>query len=182
MQQIKPDRLKTFAFWRDLLLYFCAFSWLGHWLEIGIVSIGNLIQPTPMLEHIIASPFAPYHIYGFAVVLMILLLQFYPVRVRTSLPLQYAINTTLCAIVEYIAGTILLASNGYRNWDYSEEFMNLNGHICLQNTLFFGAIATIFSRFLYPLCQRGLEKIPEHARTLLAVLLGALMLIAMAGK
>ena len=56
-------------------------------------------------------------------------------------------------------------ANGiYPLWDYSDMPFNFMGQICLQNTLAFGAVATLVTWVVFPVLQRQYLKLPEDMR------------------
>ena len=139
-------------FWLSLTIYFFALSWIGHWIEIALawilkVTIGRL--PT---HGIFDNWLEPYWVYGFGVLACITIL--YPINMRIGrhrILINYCINTVVVAIIEYAAGWFNIwrfGSNPF--WNYSHYLFNLHGQVCLQNTLLFGAIATLFTLYVYP--------------------------------
>jgi uncharacterized membrane protein len=175
----QPTSLRTWAFWRDLLIFFLVFSWLGHWLEMLIIALGTLINPELDVAGIFNHWLEPYHVYGFAAVAIILLFRALPRKVRTNLPAHFLINTLVCAVIEYLTALAILWRFGHRFWDYSDQFLNLNGHICLLNSLFFGVLATLFSFWLYPFLDRHLQRVSGHVRNFTAAWLSLAMIVAM---
>lgn len=150
--QIVSNDWSNWRFWRNLLIYFFAFSWIGYWIEMTIFWFIKLFTGNTPLHGILDNWLEPYWIYGYGVVVCILFL--YPINMRIGrryIFTNYLINTAAIAITEYISGWILIYQFGSNCcWDYSQIPFNLHGQICLQNTLLFGAVATVFTLWIYP--------------------------------
>ncbi|MDR1359046.1 MAG: hypothetical protein LBJ48_06840, partial [Coriobacteriales bacterium] len=107
----RPD---TWAFWRNLAVYFCAFSVIGHWLEIvycsfmsifGIVDADSLVWDDPMY---------PFLVYGvgtaIASLLLIPLKQALIQRRKNLLVaavLFFLMTIVLCMLMELTMGFLL---------------------------------------------------------------------------
>lgn len=72
--------------------------------------------------------------------------------------LQFAAFAIAGSLVEYIGSLFQELVFGSTSWDYSKRFMNINGRICLQMTLIWGAFGLFFVRFVFPFLIRILEK------------------------
>lgn len=150
-QAMKNDWL-DWRFWRNLTIYFFVFSLAGHWMEMVVTGFIGLLTGNLPTHGIFDNWSEFYWVYGFGAVVCILLL--YPLNTyigRQRILINYFINTLAVAIIEYVAGWVIILRFGSNYcWDYSEKLFNLQGQICLQNTLFFGLVATIFTLSIYP--------------------------------
>ena len=169
----KVEELRKFTFWRDLLIYFFAFSWIGHWLEMGWLTLVRFFTGRETSFGIFNNWLEPYYVYGFAIVIIILLFTVLPMPKKPfkKISAHFGVNTILCAVVEYIAGVIIVWRFGHRFWDYSDRFMNLHGHIYLEHAIYFGILATTFSFWIYPFLQEKLKRAPQYIRNILVILL-----------
>ena len=167
-QQREADfyRPRTWAFWRNLIMYFCVFSVVGHWLEAGyctFIRFGILPGTYDPTSQIWSDWLYPFCVYGVGAVACVLL--FYPVKnflMRTMkgtlvpLVLSFVLNAAVCTLIELVMGLMLnqpLPDGSLPLWDYRNMFCNFIGQICLQNALAFGVIATLMTWVIYP----GLE-------------------------
>lgn len=159
---------KTWAFWRNIIIYFCVFSVVGHWMEAGyctLIRFGllpGIYDPTSQIWHDWLYPFV---VYGFGAVACVLLL--YPVKnflhkhIRGSvgpLLLSFMVNALVCTAIELTMGLMLnqpLPDGTLPLWDYRNMFCNFMGQVCLQNAVGFGLVATLMTWVIYP----GLEKL-----------------------
>ena len=75
----------------------------------------------------------------------------------------------LCSwIQEFLFGTV--------SWDYREMPFNLNGRINLLYSIFWGILALVWLKFLFPLMERWIERIPNRIGKTLTWILFAFML------
>ena len=155
--------------WRNLIMYYCIFSVLGHWMELGFcmliragVVAGEYDPSNTMLWRDLLFPFA---MEGIAVVICALWL--YPLKnwlvskinVRfVPLFLSFVINGAVCTLMELIGG--LLVNADHSLWDYSDMFCNFMGQICLQNAVGFGLACTLIVWIVYPAMERAIARIP----------------------
>lgn len=63
------------------------------------------------------------------------------------------------ALLEYCAGAVILEIWNKRFWNYSDYFMNLNGHICLFSVVSFGILGTLYIYVLEPLIKMLINKL-----------------------
>ncbi len=169
-------RPKTWAFWRNIIIYFCVFSIVGHWMEAGyctLIRFGilpGIYDPNSQIWH---DWFYPFLVYGFGAVACVLLL--YPVKNllqkkikgnMVPLILSFIINAAVCTGIELVMGLMLNQPNPDGSlplWDYRDMFGNFMGQICLQNAIAFGMVATLMTWVIYPALERFLHRFPENA-------------------
>ena len=174
---------KTWAFWRNLIMYFCVFSVVGHWMEAGYCLfikwglIPGIYDPN---SQIWSDWLYPFCVYGVGAVCCVLL--FYPVRlflqhkIKTPvvpLVLSFIWNAFICSMIELAMGLILNQPDPVTGvmplWDYRDMFCNFMGQICLQNALAFGFVSTLMTWLIYPALERLLAHLPESAAQMLFV-------------
>ena len=182
-------RPKTWEFWRNLIMYFIIFSIVGHWMEAGVCLlikygiVPGTYDPTSQIWSDWLYPFPVYGI-GFCVCAILL----YPIknwlqgkvnRVLPALILSFLVNGFACSLIEFVMG--LAVNADLQLWDYSDMFCNIMGQVCLQNTLFFGFVATIMTWIIYPALENLFRTIPnEYANGIfVAVLVGFIVLYAL---
>ena len=166
--------LKSPLFWRNLLLYFCIFSVVGHWMEWcvcwlirwGIVP--GEYDPNSGIWHDMLNPF---FVYGLAVVFIGLLL----------FPLKKLFQRKLPGKVAPLAASFVLAMGLALNyppdpvtgklplWDYTNMDFNFMGQICLLNSAFFGVMATLVTWLVYPNLEKAFARIPKDIMNIITV-------------
>lgn len=94
--------------------------------------------------------------------------------------IRFGAIALVCTVIELLCGLLLEYGLGMRAWDYSEEFMNFKGHICLSMTLIWGVIGLLFARFVIPKLDKMFAKMQGKAWRTICVTLSAFMVINMA--
>ena len=159
----------SFAFWRNLAVYFCVFSVLGHWMEIVYCSFMNVFGIVDADSLVWDDPIYPFLVYGVGVVVCALVL----------MPLKTALVARRATLVS--AGIQFFAVTGeYPLWDNSQLPFNILGQAWLVNDLALAAVAMLYTWIVYPLCQKALGKLPLRVMNLLAavVVIGFVVLCA----
>ena len=161
---------RGWPFIRNLIIFFLVFSTLGHFMEIGMCQFiimglveGEVDTTNTMLYRDLMFPFP---MEGAVVVIIALFLYpFYTWLKKKLKPVFFAYlisfvtSALLCAAIEFGAGLIFNAD--LQNWDYSNQFGNIMGQVCLQNTIAFGAAASIINWWVYPLLEKLLARVPN---------------------
>ena len=164
--------------WRNLLLYYCVFSVLGHWMELGFCMLiraglvaGEYDPTNTMLWRDLLFPFP---MEGIAVVICALWL--YPFKNwliekirKPFIPLliSFLVNGLLCSVIEFVGG--LLANPNHELWDYSNMPFNIMGQVCLQNAIGFGLACTLITWVVYPALERAIARIPNDIMNVIFV-------------
>ncbi len=133
-----------------LLLYFLIYAFLGWLLETfyAITTLGHFVK-----RGFLYGPLCP--IYGWGAIILISGLQKYK---SNSLKLFF-LSSIVFSIFEYIVGYGLDALFCAKWWDYSNDFMNLNGRISLFFSFSWGIIALIFINMLHPFIEKKVQKL-----------------------
>lgn len=188
--------LKSPAFWRNLLLYFCVFSVIGHWMEWCVCwfirwgLVPGTYDPNSGIWHDLLNPF---FVYGAAMVLIGLFM--FPIKnfcqkkikVRGgALAASFVINSLFCAAIELGMGLVMNyppdpVTGKLPLWDYTDMAFNFMGQICLLNTVFFGVMATLFTWLVYPNLEKIIAKTPRDVMNVITVivLIFFVLLVAM---
>lgn len=176
----------SWPFVRNLIMYFCIFSFLGHWMEMSFCLaikaglVGGEYDPSNTM--LWRDWFYPFPMHGMAVVLIGVLL--YPLwrmlvrktNVAVGSLLSFVINGLTCGLIEFSFG--LLWNADLQNWDYTNMPFNIMGQVCLQNVIGFAFAASIIAWMVYPWLERTLAKLPEAAMNIAAVVVLMVFLVA----
>ena len=84
--------------------------------------------------------------------------------------------------VEYLTGRILELIFHRKWWDYSDQRFNLDGYVCLKNSVVWGICSVLMICFFDPLLCRLLVLIPRLAGDILLWILGVLLVIDAVGS
>ncbi len=156
----KSNKISKF---QNMLLYFCIYAFLGWLMETAYAYhvFGHFVK-----RGFLYGPLCP--IYGFGGVILYSFLGKYK---NKSLKLFiYAI--IVFSVFEYVASFALDALFQTRWWDYTNDFMNLNGRISIFFSFAWGICALIFLNFIHPFIRK---KVKKHIYTLPSILLNILL-------
>jgi uncharacterized membrane protein len=70
----------------------------------------------------------------------------------------------LCTIIEYATSWVLERITGLKYWDYTGVFLNVNGRVCFECSLFFGLGGSLCVYFVAPILERMIQKISIKAK------------------
>lgn len=134
----------------EILVYFIIYSFLGWIMESTFRSIKeNKIINTGFLK----GPFCP--IYGFGAIIMFLFLD----QFENKPILLFFIAMITLTIWEYLVGVLLEKIFKTKYWDYSNHKFNLQGRICLINSIYWGVLGVIFVKYIHPFIQELISKV-----------------------
>nr|WP_319489151.1 putative ABC transporter permease [uncultured Caproiciproducens sp.] len=137
-------------FW-ILFLVFTIYSFLG-WLTESIfcsIPAGKFIN-----RGFLNGPFCP--IYGVGGVIVVSVLTPF----KGNLLALYLTGVILTTLLEYVTGFALEKTFHTKYWDYSTHRFNIQGRICLENSLLFGVMCVVGILFIHPALMRILYSIP----------------------
>lgn len=180
----KLYRPRRWAFWRNIIMYFCVFSVVGHWMEAGyctFIRFGIIPGTYDPNSQIWSDWLYPFCVYGFGAVACVLLL--YPMKTLLQrvlpgrfLPLagSFCANAFVCTAIEFAMGMMLNQPGPDGKlplWDYSNMAFNFMGQVCLQNAVAFGVVATLMTWVIYPALERLIAKLPKDGVNMLFVII-----------
>ena len=169
LEKIKRDYENTYPDFEisKIVLFFFFFSIIGWLWEVFyfIVIKGQLVN-----RGFLRGPWLP--IYGFGCALLILFTKSKKLRKLLNSPVwTFIFITIFCTALEYITSYVIEKQTGVRYWDYSKLFMNINGRVCLKNSIFFGIGGSLCIYIIGPAFSKHIEIIPKKIRYLLLTIL-----------
>ena len=129
-------------------LYFIIFSVIGWILEtcFSFYSLGYFTK-----RGFLYGPLCP--IYGWGAIILILFFRTYK---KHNLKL-FIYAAIIFSIFEYFVSFAMEAMFSLKWWDYSNEFMNLNGRIGIFYSFAWGVIAILFINLIYPFFKKKIN-------------------------
>ena len=124
----------------------CEVCYVGIFFEHKFVNRGFLF-----------GPLCP--VYGIGGILILLT----PEKLQNPVWRLFITGTVLCSLVEYAASFVLEQMFHLKLWDYSDRILklrghtiklNINGRVCLKNSLLFGVMTVSVIKFIQPLIGR----------------------------
>ncbi len=144
------------------ILLFFAYAFAGYlWEEIYV----SLRQHKLVNRGFLHGPVLP--IYGFGAIIIL----FTVLPVIDNWCLIFILGMCAATVLEYITGALLNKIFKMRYWDYSNDFANVRGYICLRASLAWGAFSLLLVNAIHPLMDRIVLDIPYDLDQTAAVLL-----------
>lgn len=158
----------------NLCFYFFVCSLIGFILEecyafmVGVGTAGK--------RGFLYGPICP--IYGFGALILIVTND--AISKKTdSLIIKTTIMTILFTAFEYFVSFVFEKIFGIRWWDYTNEFLNLHGRICLMFSLVWGVVTIFFLKCLYEPLRKTIKKVRNKiSRNTLDIILITISILA----
>jgi uncharacterized membrane protein len=151
----------------ELFLFFIIYSFSGWILETVFASIN---QEKFINRGFLTGFLCP--IYGLGAILVIkssLWVDVYIKGYYKEILLSVLFSVILVTALEYITGFILEKLFNCKWWDYSDNYANINGYICLKYSLLWGFIAFLLVQVEHPLISKIVRNIPIEIKNHFAV-------------
>lgn len=129
-------------------ILFMMYSFLGWLMETIVCSIP---EKRIVNRGFLIGPYCP--IYGAGALMIVLILEKY---MQDSITL-FIMAMLICSLLEYFTSYMMEKIFKARWWDYSDKKMNINGRICLTNSLAFGIIGVLLMYYVNPYFVQMLE-------------------------
>jgi len=174
MDKVTPptDTVATRQF-QELTIYFFGASLVGHFLELVWIAVRH--YPITVSFVMQAFSFVPLPLaepYGFGVVALLLFVVPFLKKYKPHPVVIFMISTFLMGLVEYICAAVLVVAFGHNYfWDYSNMAFNIQGYVCLETSVLFGIVATLFLYVVYPWAKRYLNKVSFRKLQLITIIL-----------
>ncbi len=144
-----------------LYILFWLYAILGYIMEV----IRTLIREKKFVNRgFLLGPYCP--IYGVGGVLLFLVN-----RYRSDPFIVFLVSIVICSFIEYIASYLLELIYKVRWWDYSDRLLNINGRICLTNTIEFGVLGMLIVCYFNPILIDFIKSINLNLRHVIAITL-----------
>lgn len=136
-----------------LLLYFIIYSFFGWIIESVFKSI---LQKKIVNSGFLHGPFCP--IYGFGAIIMLLFLEPF----KQNIIVLFLVSFFVLSVWEYIVGWFLEKKFNTKYWDYTDNFLNIKGRVCLQNSTFWGILGVVFTVWIHPFTMKFILMLNEQ--------------------
>ena len=130
--------MKTFF---TYFILFLIYSFVGWAIEV-VVTFNK--DKKFVNRGFLLGPYCP--IYGFSSIIMILYLS----RYRNSFITVFLLAVVVCSIMEYLVSYLMEKLFKARWWDYSNRKFNINGRVCLENSIWFGLLGALLIYIVNP--------------------------------
>ena len=145
-------------------ILFLIYSFLGWTIEV----IVTFYKDKKFVNRgFLLGPYCP--IYGFSSIVMILYLN----RYRDSFITVFLLAVVVCSIIEYLVSYLMEKLFNARWWDYSNRKFNINGRVCLENSIWFGLLGTLLIYVVNPFLYNLISKMSDNV----LLIVGSFLLI-----
>ena len=127
-----------------ILTYFLIYSFLGWVMESIFRSI---IEKKIINTGFLKGPICP--IYGFGAIIMFTILN----KLSNNIILLFISSMIILTFWEYVVGVLLEKLFHTKYWDYSDHKINFQGRVCLSNSIYWGILGVIFTKYIHPFMQ-----------------------------
>ncbi len=147
--------------WIFVFCFYCFFGWC---FESAYVS---LRKRRFVNRGFLRGPFLP--IYGSGAVMMLVVSEPF----KDNLFLVFLAGCVGATVLEYVTGVVMESLFQVRYWDYSDQPLNFQGHICLSSTLAWGGLTVAMNLWIHPPIHELVARIPSEALTITTFMIGA---------
>ena len=149
---------------RILFLLFLMYSFTGWAIEV----IGKLLEKGKFVNRgFLVGPYCP--IYGVGSILMIILLN----RYINDPPTLFIMSILLFSVLEYSTSYFMEKIFKIRWWDYTRRKFNINGRVCLENSIWFGLLGALLIYIVNPFLSNVIAMISDKV----LIILGSVLLV-----
>ena len=152
-----------------LILMFLVYSVIGYIIEVLFCSYHE--NRWVLNRGFLIGPWLP--IYGSSVVLICLLLKKY----ENDLLALFIMSMFTCSMMEFFTSLILEKIFKVRWWDYSNHKFNLDGRICLSNSVYFGLGGVAIICILNPIIMFLFNLLNRKILILVTLVLSSLFIV-----
>lgn len=134
-----------------LVIFFSIYSFIGWVCEITYCS---LLSNKFVNRGFLAGPVCP--VYGFGAIFVIWILK----PAENNILVVFLSGIVITSTVEYVTGWLLEVFFSTRWWDYRNKKFNINGRVCLMNSIMFGFLCVLLIKVINPFAEDLVSMIP----------------------
>ncbi len=150
-----------------VFILFWLYAFLGFLLEV----IVTYIRERKLVNRgFLLGPYCP--IYGTGGIILLTLNNY-----QNRPILIFLVSIVICSFIEYVTSYLLELIYKVRWWDYSNRFFNVNGRICLTNSIAFGILGILLVCYLNPWFLNLLSKISGGTIKIISLIILVVTLI-----
>ena len=110
------------------------------------------------------GPYCP--VYGITAILMVFFLKEY----EKDIFILFFMSIVYASIVEYVTSYLMEKIFNARWWDYSNKKYNVEGRICLENSIMFGICGVVLIKYINPFILSTIELVPTNIFNIISII------------
>lgn len=134
--------------WLFLFYFYCFAGWCFESVYVSLKS------KKWVNRGFMRGPFLP--LYGSGAIMMLVVSRPF----ADNIPLTYIAGVIGATALEYVTGVAMETLFKVRYWDYSQRFLNFQGHICLRSSLTWGLFTVLMTRVIHRPIENMMYHIP----------------------
>jgi len=149
---IMPKKFTTF---QNVCFYFLVYSFIGWIMEClyAIILLGHFVN-----RGFLSGPLCP--IYGSGALILIFMLS----KHKKNAVKLFTVSAIAFSLLEYIVSFCLEVLFRAKFWDYTNDFLNLNGRISIAYSFAWGIMAILFLDRIHPFVEKKLKNISYNKK------------------
>lgn len=151
----------------NYIIYFFIFSFIGWVCECIYCS---LLDKKLTNRGFLFGPLCP--VYGFGSLAIIVFL-----KKSYSLFTIFFWGTVITSTIEFITSVLLEKILHIKCWDYSDKKLQIQGRVCLVNSILFGIGSVITIKFIFPYLSNFVNRIDYNSKVIISCLLTFVFLL-----
>jgi uncharacterized membrane protein len=149
--------------WYQWLLFFFIYCFIGWIIESTYVSVRSLHFVN---RGFLRLPLLP--LYGSGAIIMLWL----SIPVQGNLFLVFLFGMLGASALEYVTGYVMERLFKMKYWDYSNNPFNLNGYVCLTNSIAWGLLTLLLTEVIHRPLEWLVLRLNGTACTILVIMVG----------
>lgn len=158
-------KLYTFIEWLSFFYIYCFLGWIWECCYV------SFIKKQWVNRGFLHGPLLP--IYGSGAIVILVS----TIPVRESIPAVFVFGMIGATLLEFCTGFCMERMFGVRYWDYSNQPLNVKGHICLGVSLGWGFFSVLMVKVIHQPVDKVIGLIPLSALEILVFMISILVAV-----
>ncbi|MBR2833074.1 MAG: putative ABC transporter permease [Bacilli bacterium] len=138
---------------------------------VEIIRVSIMEKKIVLSRGYLIGPYLP--IFGFGSLMMVYCLS----RYQGDNVAIFVFSVVICCLLEYFTSLIMEKIFKIRWWDYSNRKFNIDGRICLENSIYFGISGVCLLSFLNPLVSNLIYDLDNNIIYILGISIFVIMVL-----
>ena len=128
----------------ECIYFFIIGAFAGWLLECAFRFIAGHLDKSP---GILNTPFCT--LYGLGTLVLSMVIS----KITTNTAIIFLLSSTVLTLMEYVTYILLRDVYGLKLWDYSNMTFKLDEKVCLEFSLIWGMLGTLYIKYLLPILK-----------------------------